>query len=94
MGCAVGFKTCKKAFVSIGLKYLPEKYACYNEDVAYKELCPFAKNDTCTSDELPKVSKTLESLAPTGLRRVTWEGKLHRGSAYVPVGRTPIQNIL
>ena len=48
------FKTCKAAFESIGLKYLEEKYVCYNMDIGpCQELCPFAKNDTCKSEELP-----------------------------------------
>ena len=47
------FKTCKNAFISIHLEYDESLYACYNEEIGHKQLCPFAKNDTCQSRELP-----------------------------------------
>ena len=46
------FKTCKNAFISIGLEYDETLYACYNEEIGDRQLCPFAKNDTCRSREL------------------------------------------
>ena len=48
------FDTCKGAFASIGLLYNENLYACYNEAVENRELCPFAENDNCKSKELPE----------------------------------------
>lgn len=47
------FKTCAEQFAAAGIEYEP-KYICYNIDIpAGCELCPFAKKDTCSSEELP-----------------------------------------
>jgi hypothetical protein len=54
---AIQFNTCEEAFMSIyGVHYNESIYACYNEEIGEDEkriLCPFAKNDSCRSKELP-----------------------------------------
>lgn len=47
------YRTCEEAFDSIGKKYSEDFWACYNEDIGDRELCPFAKTDTCPSKEFP-----------------------------------------
>ena len=57
------FKTCKEAFLSVGLQYDNYVYKCYNEEItAGTQLCPFAINDTCRSLELPDTEQKFKQL--------------------------------
>lgn len=85
------FKTCEAAFMSIGLKYFPEKYACYNEDIGKRELCPFAESDTCTSKELPEVAISTH-LRNKYFHKIRTD--IARGSTIYPIRRIPIQSVL
>ena len=52
------FKTCKEAFLHIGLQHDEEMYMCYNENGSNKIPCPFLKMESegkikhCPSQEI------------------------------------------
>jgi hypothetical protein len=54
---AIQFNTCEEAFMSTyGVHYNESIYTCYNEETEEGEnrlLCPFARDDSCRSKELP-----------------------------------------
>lgn len=56
------FETCKEAFKAVYNKEYDESlYACYNEEIGKRKLCPFAENDSCRSKELQESFMDLEA---------------------------------